>query len=60
MVDHRPLRGSASHRLNKDQLRCWVALKHYLLCIVAPDTGNRNAAGVDVMIPGAAEGVAAQ
>ena len=61
MVVYRPVQGSASHRLEKEnQLRCWVALKYYLLSIVVPDTGNRNAAEVDVMIPGAAEGVAAQ
>ena len=61
MVDHRPVQGSASHRLGKEnQLRYWVAPKYYLLSVVVPDTGNRNAAEVDVMIPGAAEGVAAQ
>lgn len=61
MVDDRPVQGSASRRLGKkNRLPCWVALKYYLLWVVAPDTGNRNAAGVDVMIPGAAETVAAQ
>ena len=61
MVDHRPVQGSASRRLGrKNQPRCWVGLKYYLLSVVVPDIGTRNAAEVDVMIPGAAEGVAAQ
>ena len=61
MVHHQPVQGLASHRLGKkNQLRCSVALKYYLLWLVVPDTGNRNAAGVDVMTPGAAEGIAAQ
>lgn len=61
MVPYLPVQGSASHRLGKkDKLRCSIALKYYSLWLVVPDTGNCNAAGVDVMTPGAAEGIAAQ
>ena len=60
MVHYLPVQGSASHRLGKkNKLRCSVALKYCLLWLVVPDTGNCNAAGVDAMTPGAAEGIAA-